>query len=116
MTTNPHQAAVESCPEAEDPSGSAECEEAEAGDDLSSACEVGAPFMLIDPVGNQAVPSRCREVGASKIDGGAAHDEPGPPLREQERQEQDGDPSEGLSYGADRDERFAIGEPLQKFD
>ena len=72
--------------------------------------------MLIDPVGNQAVPSRCREVGASKIDGGAAHDEPGPPLREQERQEQDGDPSEGLSYGADRDERFAIGEPLQKFD
>ena len=80
-------------PEAEDPSGSAECKEAEAGDDLSSACEVGTPFVLIDAVGNQAIPSRCGEVGACKIDGGAAHDELGPPLRQQERQEQDGDPS-----------------------
>jgi len=44
-------------PEAQHPSGSAEREEAEAGDDLGSACEIGAPFMLVEPIGNQAIPS-----------------------------------------------------------
>ena len=99
-------------PEAQHPSGSAERKEAETGDDLGSACEIGAPFMLVEPIGNQAIPSRRGEVGASKIGGGAAHDEPGTPLRKQQRQEHDGNPGEGLPDGAGRDEGFAIGEPL----
>ena len=99
-------------PEAQHPSGSAERKEAEAGDDLGSACEIGAPFMLVEPIGNQAIPSRCGEVGASKIGGSAAHDEPGTPLRKQQREKHDGNPGEGLPNGADRDKGFAIGEPL----
>ena len=99
-------------PYAQHPSGSAERKEAEAGDDLGSACEIGASFMLVKPIGNQAIPSRCGEVGASKLGGGAAHDEPWTPLRKQQRQEHDRNPGEGLPKGAGRDEGFAIGEPL----
>jgi len=99
-------------PDAQHPSGSAERKEAEDGDDLGSACEIGAPFMLVEPIGNQAIPSRCGELGASKIGGGGAHDKPGTPLRKQQRQEYDGNPGEGLPNGAGRDEGFAIGEPL----
>lgn len=99
-------------PEAQDPSGSAERKEAEAGDDLRSACEIDAPLVLVEPVGNQAIPSRRGELGASKIGGSAAHDEPGTPLRKQQWQEHDGNPCEALSIGADSDEGFAIREPL----
>ena len=99
-------------PEAQDPSGSAERKEAEAGDDLGSAREIDAPLVLVEPVGNQAIPSRRGELGASKIGGGAPHDEPGTPLRKQQWQEHDGNPCEALSIGADSDEGFAIREPL----
>ena len=68
--------------------------------------------MLVKPVGNQAIPSRCGEVGTSKIGGGTAHDEPGTPQRKQQRQEHDGNPGEGLPNSAGRDKGFAIGEPL----
>ncbi len=99
-------------PEAQYPSGSAERKEAEAGDNFGSACKIGAPFMLVEPIGNQAIPSRRSEVGASKIGGSAAHDEPGAPLRKQQRQQHDGNPREGLPDSAGRDEGFAIGKPL----
>ena len=99
-------------PEAQHPSGSAERKETEACDDLGSACEIGAPFMLIEPIGNQAVPSRRGEVGAGKIGGSSTHDEPGTPLRNQQRQEHDRNPGNGLPNGAGRDEGFSIGEPL----
>src|SRR5205823_7240606 len=62
-------------PEAQHPSGSAERKETEAGNDLGSACEIGAPFMLVEPIGNQAIPSRRGELSASIIGGGGAHDE-----------------------------------------
>ena len=99
-------------PKIQQPSGSAERKEAEAGDDLGPACEIGAPLMLVEAIDDQAVPSRCGEVGASKIGGGAAHDEPWTPLRKQQRKEHDGNPSEGLPNGAGGDEGFAIGKPL----
>ena len=99
-------------PKAQHPSGSAERKEAETGDDLGSAREIGAPFMLVEPIGNQAIPSRRGEVGASKIGGSSTDDEPGTPLRKQERQEHDGNPDECLPNGAGKNEGFAIGEPL----
>ena len=100
-------------PQAQHPSCSAERKEAETGDDLGSAREIDAPFMLIEPIGNQAIPSRCGEVGASKIGRGPAHDEPGTPLRKQQRHEHDGNPGKGLPKGAGRDEGFTIREPLE---
>ena len=100
-------------PEAQHPSGSAERKETEAGNDLGSACEIGAPFMLVEPIGNQAIPSRRGELSASIIGGGGAHDELGTPLRKQQRQEHDGNPGEGLPNGANRNKGFSIGEPLQ---
>jgi hypothetical protein len=56
-------------PKAQYPSGSTERKEAETGNDLGSAREIGAPFMLVEPIRNQAIPSRRGEVGASKISG-----------------------------------------------
>src|SRR6185295_1226953 len=99
-------------PEAQYPSGAAERKEAEAGDDLCSACEIRPSFMLIEPIGNQTIPSRRSELGTGKICGSSTHDEPRTPLRNQQRQKYDGYPDEGLAYGASRDEGFAIGKPL----
>ena len=99
-------------PKAQYPSGAAERKEAEAGDDLGSACEISPSFMLIEPIGNQTIPSRRCEVGAGKIRGSSTHNEPRTPLRNQQRQEHDGNPGEGLPDGAGRDECFAIWEPL----
>src|SRR5262245_15072514 len=99
-------------PEAQHPSCSAEGKETEAGDNLGSPCEVGAPFMLIEPIDDQAIPSRRGEVGARKIRGSATHEEPGTPLRKQQRQEHDGKPGNRLPDSSGRDEGFTIGKPL----
>ena len=101
-------------PETQHPSGSAKRKEAETGNDLGSAREIGAPLMLIEPIGDQTIPRRRGEVGTCKIGGGATDDEPWTPLRKQERQKHDGNPDECLPNGAGKNEGFAIGEPLQQ--
>jgi hypothetical protein len=68
--------------------------------------------MLVKPIGDQAIPSRRGEVGASKISGSSTDDKPGTPLRKQEGQEHDRDPDECLPNGAGKNKGFAIGETL----
>ena len=100
-------------PEAQYPSGPAERKETEASNNLGSARKIGAPFMLAEPTGYQAIPSRRSEVRAREICGSATHDEPGAPLWEQQRQQHDGNPRQSLPNSADRDKGFAVGTPLQ---
>ena len=104
---------IRTLPEAQYPSSSAERKETEAGDNFGSARKIGAPFMLVEPIGDQAIPSRRGEVRASEIGRSTAYDEPRAPLRKQQRQQHDGNPRQGLPDSACRDEGFAVGTPLQ---
>ena len=101
-------------PETEYPPGSAERDETKARHDFGSAREVGTTLMLVELIGNEAIPGRYGELAASEVERGTSDDKPRTGLRKQERQEHNGSPGQGLADGADADQRLPVGKPMEQ--
>ena len=103
-------------PETQEPSRDAQRGEAQARHDCGPPGEVGPSLVLIEVVGNKAVPGRGGELCTGEVQGGAGDHEPGSGVRKQEWQQQDGNPGEGLANRAGQDQRLTVRKPPEQLD
>src|SRR5215510_7412356 len=95
-------------PETEEPACRTERHETKTRHDRRPPCEIGAPLMLVEVIGDEAVPGRHGELATGEVKGGAANDKPRSGGRKEKRQEDNWDPSEGLTDCAYADQCFSV--------
>src|SRR5690349_6493288 len=101
-------------PQIEEPTCHTEGDETEARHDCGSPCEVGAPLMLVEVIGDETVPSRHGELTTSEVECGAGNDQPRTKLRIYKREKHNWNPSQALADGADADQRLPVGKPSEQ--
>src|SRR5215475_8989321 len=80
-------------PEAEEPACRTERHETKTGHDHCPSCEICAPLVLVEVIGDETVPGRHGELATGKIECCAGDDKPWPEGRKEKRQEDNWDPS-----------------------